>query len=146
MLYQQCVTNETSKVDNDLTHTHAGPAPVATYFRPRPPLTKNEQGNSNGRSNGGNNTDVGDDTAAATATATAALTEATNTNGPDDGEAAGTTTGGGGEGRRPAAGENQKPAAAGEQEGAIGCGDQDWELFDDDNGEHTARFRGRKLV
>ncbi|CAN0107053.1 unnamed protein product [Scytosiphon promiscuus] len=115
---------------------HTGPAPVATYFRPRPPLTEND-----GRNQHGGNTDVGDDTVATTAVP--ALIEATNNNGIGV-EASGATNAGEG-GRPPAAGENAKPGALVVKE-EVGCGDQDWELFDDDAAEHTARFRGRKLV
>lgn len=114
---------------------------MATYFRPRPPLTENDQGNKSGSNeSNGETADVGDDTA--TATVTAALTEATNNSDLGDGAAVATYPAGGGAARR----ENDMPLALGGQEGKIGCGDQDWELFDDDNAEHTARFRGRKLV
>lgn len=44
--------------------------------------------------------------------------------------------------------ENATPVAADDKgEGGGGMGDgQKWELFEDDGAEHTARFRGRKLV
>ncbi|CAM9273325.1 unnamed protein product, partial [Hapterophycus canaliculatus] len=124
-------------------HHTAGPAPVATYFRPRSPLTENEQGNS-GRNNNGNSIDVGDGTASATATA--AQTEATNSNGLGDGLSKGTDAGRDGGGRRMVQRENDELVALGGQGGDIGFADQDWELFDDDNAERTARFRGRKLA
>lgn len=104
-----------------------GPAPVATYFRPRPPLA--EGGPRGGSSNA----------ATALAGANGDLDEGATKQENND------TSGGGG------AEENTKPIVAdgkGEGGGGGGAADdgQKWELFEDDRSEHTARFRGRKLV
>ncbi|CAM9290563.1 unnamed protein product [Pylaiella littoralis] len=107
---------------------HTGHAPVATYFRPRPPLA----------AGGGQQGNDGDNVAAT------ALADAGNNS-----EAGSGGSGGGG-----GAGENidtQPVVVVGEREGGEGgrggaAGDQKWQVFEDDSAEHTARFRGRKFV
>eukprot|EP00752_Nemacystus_decipiens_P006946 g6234.t1 len=103
---------------------HTGPAPVATYFRPRPPLAE-----AGLRRN--------DNAAAALAGANGDLDGGAATqqnNGTGVGAADSAAGSGGGDGAE----ENTKPVV--EDDG------QKWELFEDDSAEHTARFRGRKLL
>lgn len=111
-----------------------GPAPVATYFRPRPPLA--EGGPRGGSSNA----------ATALAGANGDLDEGATKQENNDTSGGEADSGGGGGGG--GAEENTKPIVAdgkGEGGGAADDG-QKWELFEDDRSEHTARFRGRKLV
>lgn len=118
-----------------------GPAPVATYFRPKPPLAEGVHRDSD---NG--------PTAPAGASGNleegAAKHENHDTNSSRAAGSGGSEGGSGGGGGGGGAEENSTPAVAvgkGEGGGAPD-GDQKWELFEDDSADHTARFRGRKLV
>lgn len=120
---------------NNNARAATGPAPVATYFRPRPRLAEG----------GPRSNDV-----AATALAGANggdLDEGAAKQQNNDTSGGAADSGGSGGGGRGAE-ESTKPVVAdgkGEGGGASGDG-QKWELFEDDNAEHTARFRGRKLL
>ena len=112
---------------------------MATYFRPRSPLAEGGPRNN-------------DNAATALADANGDLDEGAvkqQNNDTSNGAAdSGAAEGGGGGGGGGGAEENAKPVVVeGEGDGGEAADDgQKWELFDDDSTEHTARYRGRKLV
>eukprot|EP00903_Cladosiphon_okamuranus_P006933 g6747.t1 len=118
---------------------HTGPAPVATYFRPRPPLaeggprsndnTATTLAGANGDLDGGDAMPQNNDSRGAA----------------DSGPSDGGSGGGGAEENATPVVAGGKGEGAGEGGGAANDG-QKWELFEDDSAEYTARFRGRKLV
>lgn len=115
---------------------------MATYFRPRSPLAEGGP-----RSNDNVATAIGGANGDLDAGAAKQQSNDSSSGAADSGASDGGGGGGGGD-----AEQNAKPVVAGGEgegggEGGVAADHgQKWELFEDDSAEHTARFRGRKLV